>query len=98
MSTITIEVPVELPAEQVQAELTNAGGLGPFLSEPIRSESDCRVSVADREPGTCTVSAELETDRADDDLVRTELQRAVAALAQRALTDASPDETGRAWH
>jgi hypothetical protein len=97
MSTITIEVPVELPAEQVEAELTKAGGLGPFLSEPMRSESDCRASVADREPGTCTVSAELDTDLADD-VARTELQRAVASLAQRALADASPDETGRAWH
>lgn len=103
MPTISIEIPVELPAEQVEAELANAGGLTPFLSEPIRSEanqaeSDCRVSVSESRPGSCAVLVELRTDRTDDEVVRTELQRAVASLSQRALADDSAEETGRAWH
>lgn len=103
MSTISIEIPVELPAEQVEAELANAGGLTPFLSEPLRSEanrteSECRVSVSESRPGTCAVLVELRTDRTDGDVVRTELQRAVASLSQRVLADDNTEDTGRAWH
>lgn len=121
MRTVTIEVPVELPAEQVFGRLAEAGGLGPFLAEPLRSEASLgspridragrrlawreeggerggEVSVVDRRPGDCAVAVELRTDAADEDTVRTELQRAVASLAQRALAEDSDVETGRAWH
>ena len=98
MAIITIEVPVELPASQVQGTLDDAGGLSPFLSEPIRSGQEARVSIVERQPGACAVAVEMRAEETDADVVRTELQRAVAALAQRALAGDSPDETGRAWH
>lgn len=66
--------------------------------ERIRAELGCRVAAVDDRPGTCAVLVELRTDRTDDEVVRTEMQRAVASLAQRALAEGNPDETGRAWH
>ena len=98
MPTITIEVPVALPASRIQGTLDDAGGLSPFLTEPTRSGPEARVSIADRKAGTCAVTVELRTERTDHDVVRTELQRAVAALAQRALAADSAEESGRAWH
>ena len=121
MQTLTIEVPVDLPADQVFTRLADAGGLGPFLSESVRPEATRgwqrldsakqrltwqdgdnelggEVSVVDRRSGSCAVVIELRTDRADADVIRTELQRAVAALAQQALADGNATETGRAWH
>jgi hypothetical protein len=121
MPTVTIEVPVELPADLVFAQLVEADGLAPFLSEPVRSQA-CRgtprfdraarrlvwgerdaerggqVSVVDSRPGSCAVSLELRTEATDENLLRTELQRAVASLAQRALVSDSTVDTGRAWH
>jgi hypothetical protein len=117
MQTLTIEVPVELPADQVFTRLADAGGLGPFLSESVRPEATRgwqrldstkqrlswqegntevggEVSVVDRKPGSCAVVIELR----DADVIRTELQRAVAALAQQALADGDATDTGRAWH
>jgi hypothetical protein len=44
------------------------------------------------------VLVELRTDRTDEEPVRSELQRAVASLTQRALAEDSTEETGRAWH
>ena len=119
MRTISIEVPVELPADQVFTQLADAGGLGRFVAEPLRHEVDRgepkieaaeqrlswqdgelggEVSVVDRQPGTCAVQVELRTERTDEELIRTELQRAVASLSQRALVEDGSDETGRAWH
>lgn len=120
MRTLSIEVPVELPADDVFSHLAAAGGLGPFLSDSVRPEANRgqtqvdeagrrltwehdselggSVSVVERRPGTCTVVVELRAERTDHDLVRTELERAVAALAQRALADGDSAETGRAWH
>lgn len=110
MRTITIEVPVELPGDQVFARLTEQGGfpevnMGTSQVDAARrrlswqdGEFGGEVAVSDRRPGTCAVQVEVRTDRDDDEVVRTELQRAVAALAQRALAEDSTEDTGRAWH
>jgi hypothetical protein len=68
------------------------------LVRELRGTPAGQPALSESRPGTCAVLVELRTDRSDDDVVRTELQRAVASLSQRALADDSTEDTGRAWH